>query len=230
MLGGTVFLSEAVAAEAVRRGHEVVCACRGQSGPVPDGAEHVVLDRDAGDWPSGLIGFDAVIDVSRTLSHVRTAVAVVPDAHWVFDRGALTGHEPARGQYLTVVSSGVPQLLEVRGRALVERIAAELPRKEAAVMRSLLKPRLTDAALRLLGDRAATTEPAATAAAATTAAATTTRATTARAVTAEATASRCRVGSGTGRIATGVRTFRRGSHAARGWAAPARWASAGTTT
>ena len=48
------------------------------------------------------------------------------DAHWVFDRGALTGHEPARGQYLTVVSSGVPQLLEVRGRALVDRIAGQL--------------------------------------------------------------------------------------------------------
>jgi uncharacterized protein with NAD-binding domain and iron-sulfur cluster len=44
----------------------------------------------------------------------------------VFDRGALTGHEPERGQYLTVVSSGAPELLEVRGRALVERIAGEL--------------------------------------------------------------------------------------------------------
>src|SRR5439155_18664410 len=29
-------------------------------------------------------------------------------------------------QYLTVVSSGVPQLLEVRGRALVDRIALQL--------------------------------------------------------------------------------------------------------
>ena len=48
------------------------------------------------------------------------------DAHWVFDRGALTGSRPERGQYLTVVSSGVPELLEVRGRDLVERIAAEL--------------------------------------------------------------------------------------------------------
>jgi squalene-associated FAD-dependent desaturase len=48
------------------------------------------------------------------------------DAHWVFDRGGLTGHEPERGQYLTVVSSGVPQLLEVRGRALVEQIAGQL--------------------------------------------------------------------------------------------------------
>ena len=48
------------------------------------------------------------------------------DAHWVFDRGALTGHEPERGQYLTVVSSGVPELLEVRGKGLVEQIAAQL--------------------------------------------------------------------------------------------------------
>ncbi len=44
-------------------------------------------------------------------------------------------------------------------REFVERIAAELPRKEATVMRSLLKPRLTDTALRLIGERAATTEP-----------------------------------------------------------------------
>ena len=48
------------------------------------------------------------------------------DAHWVFDRGSLTGSPPERGQYLTVVSSGVPELLEVRGRELVERIACQL--------------------------------------------------------------------------------------------------------
>jgi hypothetical protein len=48
------------------------------------------------------------------------------DAHWVFDRGALTGHEPERGQYLTVVSSGVPELLEIRGRGLVDQIAGQL--------------------------------------------------------------------------------------------------------
>jgi hypothetical protein len=48
------------------------------------------------------------------------------DAHWVFDRGSLTGHRPARGQYLTVVSSGVPELLEIRGRELVDRIAGQL--------------------------------------------------------------------------------------------------------
>jgi squalene-associated FAD-dependent desaturase len=48
------------------------------------------------------------------------------DAHWVFDRGALTGHPPASGQYLTVVSSGAPELLEYRGRSLVDRIAGQL--------------------------------------------------------------------------------------------------------
>lgn len=84
VLGGTVFLSRAVAEEAVARGHEVVCACRGTSGTVPDGAGHVVLDRTDGTWPDTLAGFDAVVDVSRTPSHVRTAVAALPDAHWVF--------------------------------------------------------------------------------------------------------------------------------------------------
>ncbi|RYP85341.1 epimerase [Nocardioides guangzhouensis] len=83
VLGGTVFLSRAVAVEAVARGHDVVCACRGTSGRVPDGAEHVVLDRTTGDWPA-LSGFDAVVDVSRTPSHVRSAVAALPEAHWVF--------------------------------------------------------------------------------------------------------------------------------------------------
>ena len=62
----------------------------------------------------------------RKLLPQPLAAFLASDAHWVFDRGALTGHEPERGQYLTVVSSGVPELLEVRGRELVERIAGEL--------------------------------------------------------------------------------------------------------
>jgi hydroxysqualene dehydroxylase len=54
------------------------------------------------------------------------------DAHWVFDRGALTGHQPERGQYVTVVSSGAPELLEVRGRELVQRIAGQLTERLGA--------------------------------------------------------------------------------------------------
>jgi acetylornithine deacetylase/succinyl-diaminopimelate desuccinylase-like protein len=44
-------------------------------------------------------------------------------------------------------------------RETVERIAAELPRPQAAVMRSLLQPRLTDGALRLLGAQGRMFEP-----------------------------------------------------------------------
>jgi acetylornithine deacetylase/succinyl-diaminopimelate desuccinylase-like protein len=44
-------------------------------------------------------------------------------------------------------------------REMVEAIAAELPRRQALVMRSLLKPRLTEQALRLLGAGAAQFEP-----------------------------------------------------------------------
>ncbi len=84
VLGGTVFLSAAVAAEAVRRGHDVTCACRGASGSVPDGAHHVSWDRSAGDPPPDLGQPDAVVDVARHPSWVRGAVAAWPEAHWVF--------------------------------------------------------------------------------------------------------------------------------------------------
>jgi squalene-associated FAD-dependent desaturase len=62
----------------------------------------------------------------RRLLETPLAALLASDAHWVFDRGALTGHDPERGQYLTVVASGVPELLEVRGRGLVDRVAGQL--------------------------------------------------------------------------------------------------------
>jgi hydroxysqualene dehydroxylase len=62
----------------------------------------------------------------RALLESPLAALLDSDAHWVFDRGSLTGHNPAHGQYLTVVSSGVPELLELRGKALVDRIAEQL--------------------------------------------------------------------------------------------------------
>jgi squalene-associated FAD-dependent desaturase len=62
----------------------------------------------------------------RPLLEQQLAALLGTDAHWVFDRGSLTGSRPERGQYLTVVSSGVPELLEIRGRELVERIAGQL--------------------------------------------------------------------------------------------------------
>jgi squalene-associated FAD-dependent desaturase len=62
----------------------------------------------------------------RVLLHHPLAALLGSDAHWVFDRGTLTGHPPERGQYLTVVSSGAPELMELRGRELVDRIADQL--------------------------------------------------------------------------------------------------------
>ena len=84
VLGSSVFLSRAVAEDAVRRGHEVTCACRGSSGSLPDGVRHVVADRSAG-LPGELTDeYDAVVDVGRHPSWVRAAVERFPSAHWVF--------------------------------------------------------------------------------------------------------------------------------------------------
>lgn len=85
VLGGTAFLSHAVAEAALTRGHEVVCAARGVSGTVPAGARLVVWDR-ADPVPAELLGLapDAVVDVARLPSQVRRAVAAFPAAHWSF--------------------------------------------------------------------------------------------------------------------------------------------------
>jgi 2'-hydroxyisoflavone reductase len=85
VLGGSVFLSRAVAAEAVARGHDVTCANRGSSGSVPVGATQVSWDRSQ-PVPGELAAasYDAVVDVARMPSWVRAGVAAWPDAHWVF--------------------------------------------------------------------------------------------------------------------------------------------------
>ena len=69
----------------------------------------------------------------RRVLNVPLAALLGSDAHWVFDRGALTGHAaPDGGQYLTVVASGVPELMDVRGRELVDRMAAQLTERLGA--------------------------------------------------------------------------------------------------
>ncbi|MQW76895.1 epimerase [Nocardioides sp. dk4132] len=82
VLGGTRFLSHAVAQEAVGRGHRVTCACRGRSGGIPEGARHVELDR--GEPLPDLGSPDAVVDVARQPSWVRRSVEALPAAHHVF--------------------------------------------------------------------------------------------------------------------------------------------------
>lgn len=89
VLGGTRFLSRAVAAAALDRGHEVLCAARGESGPAPDGATLVPVDRDVPGGLDALRGerFDAVVDVARaSLPWVRDALDTLgaTAAHWTF--------------------------------------------------------------------------------------------------------------------------------------------------
>ncbi len=98
-------------------------------------ADAVVLGLPP-DEAARLLGGHASLDYSpivsvhllfdRVILREPLAALLRSDAHWVFDRGRLTGHEPERGQYLTVVSSAAPELLEIRGRELVDRIADQV--------------------------------------------------------------------------------------------------------
>jgi len=85
ILGGTRFVSYATAAAALARGHDVVCAARGESGAVPDGATLVAIDRDRGLGPLTGERFDAVVDVARmNFGWVRDALSSIDAAHWTF--------------------------------------------------------------------------------------------------------------------------------------------------
>jgi squalene-associated FAD-dependent desaturase len=79
------------------------------------------------DWTfdySSIVSVHLLFD--RVILRQPMAALLNSHAHWVFDRGRLTGHEPDRGQYLTVVSSAAPELLGIRGRELVELIAGQV--------------------------------------------------------------------------------------------------------
>jgi squalene-associated FAD-dependent desaturase len=91
----------------------------------PAESARLLGEPDPGLESSPIVSVHLLFD--RPLLDVPLAALIGSDAHWVFDRGALTGHAaPDGGQYLTVVSSGVPELMDVRGRELVDRIAAQL--------------------------------------------------------------------------------------------------------
>jgi hydroxysqualene dehydroxylase len=95
----------------------VVAVPPAESARLLDEAEPILED-------SPIISVHLLFD--RSLLTPPFAALLGSAAHWVFDRGALTGHRPDSGQYLTVVSSGAPELLEIRGRSLVELIVSEL--------------------------------------------------------------------------------------------------------
>ena len=79
-------------------------------------------EPDLGESP--IVSVHLLID--RQILRFPLAALLGSPAQWVFDRGRLTRHVPAPGQYLTVVASGAPELAEARGRDLVELVAADL--------------------------------------------------------------------------------------------------------
>ena len=68
----------------------------------------------------------------RSIMSPPLAALLGSDAHWVFNRNALLGIREGDGQYVTVVSSGVPELMQLRGRELVDHIAGQVTERFGA--------------------------------------------------------------------------------------------------
>jgi 2'-hydroxyisoflavone reductase len=88
VLGGTAWLSGAVAAVAAARGHQVTCLARGESGTPPDGVDWVRSDRTEPTAYADVAArhWDAVVDVTSEPEQARSALAALAqDAeHWIY--------------------------------------------------------------------------------------------------------------------------------------------------
>jgi nucleoside-diphosphate-sugar epimerase len=89
ILGGTVFLSQAVAQEYLSRGHDVTCLARSADARVPPaGAHAVVADRSQGlrAYEDLSSPWDCVVDVATDPTFVREALRVLATRtrHWTY--------------------------------------------------------------------------------------------------------------------------------------------------
>ena len=125
VLGGRVHLDERIESLDDLEADAIVVAVP------PAESARLLGEPDPGLESSPIVSVHLLFD--RPILNVPLAALLGSDAHWVFDRGALTGHAaPDGGQYLTVVASGVPELMDVRGRELVERMAEQLTERLGA--------------------------------------------------------------------------------------------------
>ena len=90
----------------------------------PPESGHLLGEEPAPLEDSPIVSVHLLFD--RPILEPELAALLGSPAHWVFDRGRLTKNEPEGGQYLTVVSSGAPELLAARGKELVDFIAGAI--------------------------------------------------------------------------------------------------------
>lgn len=143
ILGGTAFLGRAISADALARGHRVVCAARG-SAHVAAGADLVRLDRDDEDGLAPLTDrrWDCIMDVSRHPGQVRRAVRDLETDHRVlvssgnvyarFDRLEQTEDSPL----LEALVGDVMTDMSTYGRA---KVACEQAAREASASATIIR-------------------------------------------------------------------------------------------
>ena len=85
ILGGSGWLGRRIAERALESGDEVTCLARGESGPVPEGARHLRVDRrDTGAYDVASGDWDEVVELAHAPDLVRPALAGLARtaAHW----------------------------------------------------------------------------------------------------------------------------------------------------
>ncbi len=109
ILGGTAWLSSAIACIARDRGHNVICAARGTD-TSPKGCFFVPLDRNQPDAYAALpnITWDAVVDVTTSYRFAADAVTNIRTNQWVYVSSASVYadiSDPHRDETTPLVSS-----------------------------------------------------------------------------------------------------------------------------
>jgi nucleoside-diphosphate-sugar epimerase len=129
VLGGTAWLGGYLATMAVESGHQVTCLARGESGPVPRGADFQRADRDDPDAYRDVARdeWDVVVDVSRQPGQVRSATAALADraASFQFVSSASVYADDSRpgddesAAVLPALAADVMETMETYGQAKV---------------------------------------------------------------------------------------------------------------